>query len=63
MIIKCIYKIKLEEGVGIIWRDSLDLLVLLCSSFSLEHEDYFKTLDFYYVFYVFGRQMILIFLI
>jgi len=32
--------------VGIIWRDGLYLIVPLCSSVLLEHEDYFKILDF-----------------
>ena len=36
--------------VGIIWRDGLYLIVLLCSSVLLELEDYRKILDFYYVF-------------
>jgi hypothetical protein len=32
--------------VGIIWRDGLYLIVMLCSSVLMEHEDYRKILDF-----------------
>jgi hypothetical protein len=39
-------KIGGGRRIGFIWRDGLHLIVPLCSSVSLEHEDYFKILDF-----------------